>query len=49
MAIIAFTKSVVPDVKMSGVIYSLPINATPDNEAALDISMMQLIAKAIEG
>jgi hypothetical protein len=29
--------------------YSLPIKATPDIEAAFEIRMMQLIAKATEG
>jgi len=29
--------------------YSLPIKATPEREAALEISMMQLMAKAMEG
>ncbi len=33
----------------NGAMYSLPINATPASDAALEIKMMQLMAKAMEG
>ena len=36
-------------VKITCEIYSLPINDTPDMEAALEISMIQLMANATEG
>ena len=35
--------------KMISQMYSLPINATPESEAALEMSMIQFIANAIEG
>ena len=35
--------------KMISQMYSLPISATPDKEAALEMSMIQFIANAIEG
>ncbi len=49
MAIRALTKSVCGTEKRTSVMYSLPIKATPAREEALDIRMMQLTAKAIEG
>ena len=49
IAINALTVLVTSDLDMSGVMYSLPINATPASEAALEIRIMQLIAKAMEG
>ncbi len=33
----------------NGAMYSLPINATPESEAAFEISMIQLMPNAIEG
>jgi len=35
--------------KISGTIYSLPISATPEMEAAFEIRIIQLIPKANEG
>ena len=35
--------------KIISQIYSLPISATPDKEAALEMSMIQFIANAIDG
>jgi hypothetical protein len=35
--------------KITCEIYSLPINATPDIEAALEIRIMQLMANAMDG
>jgi len=49
MAIRAFTKSVGGTAKMICEMYSLPISATPDREAALEMRMMQLTANAMEG
>ena len=35
--------------KIISQIYSLPINATPESDAAFEMRMMQLMANAIEG
>ena len=44
-----FHFSTLPASIKSGVMYSLPINATPDKEAALEISIIALIPNASEG
>jgi len=49
MAISAFIKDEGSVVKIICEIYSLPINATPESDAAFEIRMMQLMAKAMEG
>ena len=49
MAIRALIKSDGGTAKMICEIYSLPINATPEREAALEMRMIQLTAKAMEG
>lgn len=49
MAIRAFTKDEGSVLNITWEIYSLPINATPESDAALDIRIIQLMAKAIEG
>ena len=49
MAINAFVKDDGSVVKIICEIYSLPISATPESDAAFEIRMIQLIAKAIEG
>jgi len=35
--------------KMISQMYSLPINATPERDAALEMRMIQLIANAMDG
>jgi hypothetical protein len=49
MAMSAFTKSDGGVLKMICEMYSLPIRATPDSDAALEIRIMQLTPKAMEG
>jgi hypothetical protein len=49
IAINAFIKDDGSVVKIICEIYSLPINATPESDAAFEIRMMQLMAKAMEG
>jgi hypothetical protein len=49
MAIRDFIRSEGGWAKIIWEMYSLPISATPEREAALDMRMMQLMAKAMEG
>ena len=49
MAMSALVKDDGSVVKIICEIYSLPINATPESDAAFDIRMMQLMAKAMDG